>query len=324
MKPSIVIVLPILVGMGFFAARSQADQASDCENALAGSAAQLRTDIARREFVRADCETRSVYCVGPDGHPVPGELDPELKTGEELTVKLFGPDQCLDVLAVATQLHQSTATLFRDAPASRIRAASAPTLLAKTIATTDAATESVTVFVSRLDTKLNLEGVTLTVTPRRYYLDVGLIVAFTPYYQQVSTARVAGSEEQFIRETNTIHPSAAIALSYFPAGQYAAPRFSGYHGLAIQAGIGGDLSRVDDEFYLGLLWEPIPGAGVSAGLALLEMERLQPNYPAGALVSPDDVPKDKFLGPRGYFGISLNTEVFQTLLSLGGEARVPR
>ncbi|HEY3255697.1 MAG TPA: hypothetical protein VGJ91_17180, partial [Polyangiaceae bacterium] len=67
----------------------------------------------------------------------------------------------------------------------------------------------------------------------------------------------------------------------------------------------------------------IPGAGISAGLALLEMQRLQPGYPMGALVAPSDVPKDTFLGPRFYFGVSLNTQVFQTVLSLGSKARVP-
>ncbi|MEI9939284.1 MAG: hypothetical protein WDO69_18845 [Pseudomonadota bacterium] len=327
MKPSIVIVLLVLAGVSSVAAHSQADEPSGpsvCQTDLPNSAHLLSTNAAQVEFVKADCETRSVYCVGPDGYPVPGELDPDLKSGEELTVKLFGPATCQDVLTVATQLHQASATLFRDVGVTkRDEVLASLALLAKTTATTDAATESITVFVSQINTKLNIEGVTLMVTPRRYYLDVGLLVAFTPYFQQVSTARVPGSKEQFVRETNTIHPSAAITLSYFPAGQYAVPRFSGYHGLGIQAGIGGDLSRVDDEFYLGLVWEPIPGAGISAGLAMLEMERLQPGYPSGALVNPNDVPKDTFLGPRAYFGISLNTEVFQTLLSLGAKARVP-
>lgn len=301
--------------------------AAQCQKELRANPAPWGTEQAKAELAKADCEQRSVLCVDASGYPLPTERsDPSLKSGETLTVKLFGPKSCQEVLTVSTNLHQSDVTLFKATPANKgIERVAAVEIeqLAKATVTTDVMTDSVTIFVSRLDSELTLEGITLTVTPPRYYLDVGLLAAFTPQYQRVSTQRSPGSEEQFIRETNTVRAAAAITVNFFPWGQYSAPRFSGYHGLAIQAGIGGDLDRIDDEFYTGILWEPIPGAGVSAGLALLEMQRLQDHYPSGTLVKPGDVPSDTFLGPRFYFGISLNTQVFQTVLSLGAKARVP-
>ena len=230
---------------------------------------------------------------------------------------------------VLTEVQPRQAPVVREEPPAPLAKAGAPPalpaaqLLAKTTVKIKAMTVSVTIVVSRVTAPLSVRGVTLVVTPPRYYLDVGLLVAFTPNYQRVTTQRVPGSSEQFIREEKTVHPSAAIALTYFPAGQYSVPRFTRYHGLGIQLGIGGDLSRIDDEFYMGGVWEPVPGAGISAGLALITLEKLQPGYPEGALVKPNDVPKDTFLGPRFYFGFSLNTEVFQTLLKLGEKAVVP-
>jgi hypothetical protein len=289
---------------------------------------------AQQELAKADCDHRDVYCVDASGYPVPGEeRDPDLKSGQVLTLKLFGPSSCQGVLAVGSNVKQSDVRLFRDEGAEvknladdKPKAPPPPLkieLLSRATVTTDAATEKVTVVVSRVDVPLSLLGIELDVSPPRYFLDVGLLVSFTPKYQTVSTSRAPGSSEVFIREEEQIHPSAAITLNYFPFGQYAVPRFSDWHGLGIQAGIGADFSEIDDEFYVGLIWEPIPGAGISGGLAMLSMQRLQPDYPEGALVSPSDVPKDEFLGPRAYFGISLNTQVFQTVLNLGGKARVP-
>lgn len=315
-----------LIAAVLVSARASAD-ADTCRAEIA-KGIDWASAATQAELDKADCETRSVYCVGVGGQPVPGESDPEVRSGESLTVKLLGPATCKDVLAATTHVRVSDVSLFRDLPAaSQAKTVAVPVdavLLSKTVVDTDLTTESITINVSRTDVNLNIEGVTLVVTPPRYYLDVGLLVAFTPFYRQVSTARVPGSKEQFIRETNDIRPAGAVALNFFPWGQYKAPRFSGYHGLAVQAAVGGDFSRIDDEFYLGLLWEPIPGAGLSAGLALLRMEKLQTDYSAGVIVQPDDVPRDTYLGARPYFGVSLNTEIFQTVLGLGGKARVPK
>jgi hypothetical protein len=288
-------------------------------------------DGVKQELANADCERNDVYCVDATGFPVPGEDgDPGLKSNQELTVKLFGPASCEGVLTVGTSVKQSNVSLFRAPPAAKVglrkglRAAQIPIqLLAKSTVKLSVTAESVRVVVSRVDVALSLQGIELTVTPPRYYLDVGILVPFSVDYQQVSTSRVPGSTEVFIREENTLRPAAAVALSYFPFGQYGVPRFTGVHGLGFQAGVGADFDRVDDEFYLGLIWEPVPGAGISAGMALLDMERLQPGYPQGALVKPNDVPKDEFMAPRVYFGLSLNTEVFQTALKLGEKALVP-
>jgi len=296
-----------------------------------GRGATFDDTAVKEELSKADCERDDVYCVDATGYPVPGESrDPGLKPGQALTIKLFGPTRCVNVLNVGTDVKQSNVSLFpQEAAAQRAlpRDATVPPpeiqLLAKATVTPSATTDAVTVVVSRTDVPLSLEGITLTVTPGLYYLDVGLLAAFAPNFERVSTSRAPGSEEQFIREERSIRPAAAIALSYFPFGQYSVPRFTGYHGLGFQIGIGGDLARIGDEFYMGLAWEPVPGAGISSGLALLTMQRLQPGYPSGTLVNPNDVPKDEFLGPRFYFGFSLNTQVFQTVLQLGEKARVP-
>lgn len=291
------------------------------------------TAAAADMLAKADCDQTDVYCVDASGYPIPSEQrDPHLRSGQALTIKLLGPKSCDQILTVGSDVKQSGVVLFRPDPGT-VNGKALPAiktvadvelqLLAKSTASTDATTLSVTVVVSRADADVSLKGIRLTVTPPRYYLDVGLLVSFTPSYQRVSTSRAPGSTEQYIREERTIHPSAAVTVNYFPLGQYAAARPSWFHGLGVQAGIGGNLSKLDDEFYLGAIWEPVPGAGLSAGLALHAMERLQPDYPSGALVSPNDVPRDHFLGPRFYFGVCLNTQVFQTVLSLGEKALVP-
>ncbi len=299
----------------------------ECHEQLQRIQEAWRTPEAAKAFDDAGCDARTVYCVDPSGYPVPEETkDPNLSIGETLTIRLFGPDACLPWLTVTTHSKQLNATLFPRVPAAAPRAAPVPIKiiqLANTKATPDENTETLTIFVARKDLTLELEGISIDVIEPGYYLDVGVLAAFTPWYQQVSTSRAPGMQDQFIRETNTIHPAAAITLNYFPFKQYSRPKFTGIHGLGVLAGIGGNFSRIDDEFYLGLLWEAVPGAGISTGVALLEMQKLHPNYPAGALVQPNDVPKDSYLGPRWYFGIALDTQVFQTILRMGASARVP-
>ncbi len=308
---------------------AQTPSPATCHSDLGNIKNDYGTANAVAAFTAADCSDRTVYCVDASGYPVPSEQrDPHLRAGETLNVKLFGPDTCDTILTVSTDTKRSSVTLFpvTTGPNPTKRGAGESTIkqLATAKVAVDADTDSVTIFVARTDVDQRVEGISLGIVQPRYYLDVGMLVAFTPYFQQVSTSRIPGLQDQFIRETNTIRAAAAITVNYFPFGQYSQPRFTGYHGLGFQAGIGGNLARLGDEFYMGILWEPIPGAGISTGLALLEMQQLQPDYPTGALVQPNDVPKDTFLGPRWYFGVSLNTHVFQTLLSLGANARVPQ
>lgn len=303
--------------------------ADDCARELVHTLSSAAAFYPEDKLAQLDCDERYVYCVDAHGKAVPGERDPQLNYSRSLTIKLLGPQSCLELLKVGTDVQQSdNITLFRAvkeaAADTETRSGAGPviTVLDKATLEADASIESFTVIVSRADEPRSLRGDTLSVIPPRYFLDVGILVAFAPH-QEISAARIPGSQELFIREEKGLRPSAAVTLNYFFLGQYSVPRFSGWHGFAVQAGIGGDFSEVDDEFYLGVLWEPIPGAGVSAGLAMIEMDRLQPNYPAGALVSADDVPKDRFLAPQPYFGISLNTQVFETALKLGEKARVP-
>jgi hypothetical protein len=74
------------------------------------------------------------------------------------------------------------------------------------------------------------------------------------------------------------------------------------HGFGFQAAIGGDLGRLDDEFYFfGLIYEVVPGAGISGGLALTQVESLQPGHVAGTLVDPSEIRR---LRTRGLDSIS--------------------
>lgn len=335
MSPKSIHVLLALLFVSLCSGRGRAETEAteadvrSCQSSIREVAKLNRTSTfkdAQQEVDKADCERADVYCVDVTGYPVPSEEpDPGLKSGQSFTVKLFGPDTCNGVLSVGTNIKQSDVSLFRKSlqEGGKEAGKQAIKLLSKSTVKLPLTAESVTVVVSRQDKSLSIHGAVLPVTPPRYYLDVGLLVPFTVNYQRVSTSRVPGSTEVFIREEHTIRPAGAVALTYFPAGQYAVPRFTDYHGLGIQVGVGADFDRLDDEFYMGGLWEPIPGAGISAGLALISMQKLQPGYPEGALVKPNDVPKDEFLGPRFYFGISLNTEAFQTALKLGEKALVP-
>ncbi len=288
-------------------------------------------------FGQNDCADRLVYCVDPSGFPMPGESrDPGLRSGETITIKLFGPASCNKVLSVSTDTKKSSATLFNPsagtAPSPAAKPFSAvlppkpapPVLLGDVKTTVDAATVSVTVYVARTDFDLAVKGIAFDVVQPTYYLDVGLLVAFTAPFQTVTAASIPGVDDQYVHQSEGVHPSAAIALNWFPDGEYTAPRYAGWHGVGVQAGIGADLRHLGDEFYLGGVWEIVPGAGFSAGLALIRMDGLLPNYPEGTLIGSSGVQKDTFLGPRPYFGVNLNTQVFQTVLGLGAKIRVPQ
>jgi len=330
MRPPRHAALGAALAAHFAAVSSSAQTAEACRDSLRGAKASTYSDgPAGAEYDKADCADRDTYCVGPDGFPLPmEETDPALVAGSKLKVKLFGPASCAELLGVAVDRQQSRVRLFRSPDPGgdgqkKASSEGAIQLLATTVVATDAQTDSVTVRVYRTDVTHGIDGITLEVRHERYFLDVGLLVAFAYGYQQVSPARLPGLRDEFIRETDTIRPAAAITVNYFPFGQLSEPRFTGVHGLGVQAGIGGDLDPIDDEFYMGLIYEPVPGAGVSAGVALLQMQKLQPDYPSGVLIDPGDVPRDTFLGARPYVGVSLNTEVFETVMKAGAKARVP-
>lgn len=283
----------------------------------------------KEESERVGCGESLIYCVGPDGQPLPGETAPALRPSDVLTIKLLGPSDCADTLSVASNVRVRSQRLFRKlptGPAAKSGEQPAPVLyqlLATTSVEVDKTTEEITVVVARTDTKKSIRGAELKVVQFTYLLDVGLLTAFAFDYSQVKTARIPGTDDSFIRETSGIHAGGAIALSVFPCGQYDTPRFSRLHGFGVQVGIGADLSRVDDEFYFGAIYEAIPGVGLSAGVALLEMQTLQPSYPEGTLAAVDDLPADTALQPAFYLGVSLNTQVLDTIVDLGKGIHVP-
>jgi len=333
-KPQL-IALVVLAATSWTVAGFAQGAPDQCAGTLASTDAKLYTDaVAAKLYADNVCSDRTVVCVDATGFPVPGEeRNPKLQIGDTLTVRLFGPDSCASVLTVRTDSELSDTTLFSPAAAGAKVAAAAPppapppTLvkLAETKVVVSQQTDAVNVVIARTDkSNLSIDGVRLTVMHPRYLLDVGLLVPFTYPYRQVNTQRMPGVTDQVIRQESTIHPSAAITLNLFPFGQFSQARFSGYHGLGLQVGIGADLRKVDDEFYFGPIWEIVPGAGLSFGLSLLRMDGLQPDYPAGSLVDPNDVPKDTSLKPGMYFGFSVNTQVFQTALDLGSKIRVPQ
>jgi hypothetical protein len=156
----------------------------------------------------------------------------------------------------------------------------------------------------------------------QYHLEASVLVPFVYRGRRVATLTpTAGGNELQVALNQDWHTTAAVMVDLFPFGRQKGQVSSFQHcrsgscaenWLAIQFGTG--LSSIFQEWYLGLLFEPVSGLALAGGGALLKGDFLGPGLAEGMLLqsaSQFSVKSDYMIRP--YFGIAVTSDIFQTL-----------
>ncbi len=171
----------------------------------------------------------------------------------------------------------------------------------------------------------------------KYYIDVGLFVPFVPFGKRTVTARPVGGERYLVVDSD-LHITAGLAMNVFPGGRRRGELtpwsnrppcwmlrntknnnnnnakkqcHAAVAGELIGLQLGADLDIRDpiDQFYFGLVFEPVTGLTLSIGGAVIAMDDLGPGRAEGQLVASDaDLdPSTKYrVRPYTSFGLSLD------------------
>jgi hypothetical protein len=155
-----------------------------------------------------------------------------------------------------------------------------------------------------------------------YHLEASVLVPFVFRGKRVATLTPTPGGNQFlIGLDEDWHITAAVMVDLFPFGRQKGQVSSFEHcrsgscvenWLGLQFGTG--LSSIFQEWYLGLLFEPVSGVAIGAGGALLKGDFLGPGLAEGMLLpSPAQFSVNSDYMIRPYFGIALTSDIFQTL-----------
>lgn len=167
-----------------------------------------------------------------------------------------------------------------------------------------------------------------------YYVDLGLFVPFTVNGKRTIDARNVGSE-RYVTVDDDLRVTAGIAMNVFPGGRRRGeltpwsnlPECSGnettksdkrackralrswaeFMGLQIGADL--DVRDPIDQFYFGVVFEPVSGVTFSVGPAIMKVDRLPAGVVQGQLVTSDaDLePRSRYEARfYGSFGLSLD------------------
>jgi hypothetical protein len=156
----------------------------------------------------------------------------------------------------------------------------------------------------------------------RYFLRVGVLLPIVPDGRQHALATLSPSDgEPTLRLTRDLYVMPALALNAFPFGGKSRGKVfcCGKRPLAellgVQVAVGFDLSQPPPIFAGGLL-EPIAGFAVSGGISFIQADVLNPDAAEGMLLrDPSALPVHREYIPRGYIGLTLSTEIIETLLA---------
>lgn len=156
----------------------------------------------------------------------------------------------------------------------------------------------------------------------QYHVELSLLVPFVFRGRRVGTltSTPTGTELQ-VGLNEDWHVNGAVMLDFFPLGRQKGQASSFQHcrysscvenWLGFQFGTG--LSSLFQEWYFGLLFEPVSGLALGAGGTFLKGDFLGPGLAQGMLLpaaSDFNVKSDYMLRP--YFGVAITTDIFQTL-----------
>jgi hypothetical protein len=154
----------------------------------------------------------------------------------------------------------------------------------------------------------------------RYFLEVGALVPVVINGSRtVGAAAIPGTPERMVVIEEDARVTGALVLNVFPfGGRSRGKLYTGLSGNSwgLQVGIDLDFGNLTDQFYAGLLCEPISGFGISVGVAIVEGQVLTEGSRVGMLVPPGEtVPHGDRYMARTYIGVTFTTEVLQTLLA---------
>jgi hypothetical protein len=157
----------------------------------------------------------------------------------------------------------------------------------------------------------------------RYHLEASVVVPFVYRGRRVATLTPTptGTELYQVGLNQDWHVTAALMIDVFPFGRQKGQVSSFQHcrssscaenWLGVQVGTG--FSSIFQEWYMGLLFEPVSGLGVGAGAAFLKGDFLGPGLAEGMLLdSPSKFSVNSDYMIRPYFGVAITSDIFQTL-----------
>ena len=156
----------------------------------------------------------------------------------------------------------------------------------------------------------------------QYHLEASVLVPFVYRGRRIATLTPtpSGTELQ-VGLNQDWHVTAAIMVDLFPFGRQKGQVSSFQHcrsgscaenWLGIQFGTG--LSSIFQEWFLGLLFEPVSGLALAAGGALLKGDFLGQGLAEGMLLpsAAEFSAKSDYM-IRPYFGVAVTSDIFQTL-----------
>jgi hypothetical protein len=156
----------------------------------------------------------------------------------------------------------------------------------------------------------------------QYHIEASVLVPFVYRGRRVATLTptASGSPLQ-VGINEDWHVTAAVMVDLFPAGRQKGQVSSFQHcrtgscvenWLGVQFGTG--LSSIFQEWYLGLVFEPVSGLAIAGGGTLLKGDFLGQGIAEGMLLpsaSEFSVKSDYMIRP--YFGVAVTSDIFQTL-----------
>jgi hypothetical protein len=155
-----------------------------------------------------------------------------------------------------------------------------------------------------------------------YHLEASVLVPFVYRGRRVATLTPtpSGNELQ-VGIDQDWHITAAVMVDLFPAGRQKGQVSSFQHcrtgscaenWIGLQVGAG--LSSIFQEWYLGLLFEPVSGLAIAGGAAMLKGDFLGPGLAEGMrLPSATQFSVNSDYMFRPYFGVAVTSDLFQTL-----------
>ena len=173
----------------------------------------------------------------------------------------------------------------------------------------------------------------------KYYIDLGLFVPFAIAGKRKVVARQIGQERYLAVETD-LSVTAGLAMNVFPGGRRRG-EFTPWSNLRCPAEakgialrncrrrararpwaellglqIGADLDVRDpiDQFYFGLVLEPVTGVTLSSGVAVMKIDHLKAGLSEGQLVaSDDDMVARQLYGVRPFLSFGLSLDLVQAI-----------
>jgi hypothetical protein len=290
----------------------------------------------------ANCNDDEVLCVGLDGRVFQNDTLPTLNPNDRLIVKLIGRESCQGLFQIDASQAVSSDSLFPGSNRGNGQGEQGGNDDIRVIHQLDVQVQDNATVVSIHTQQMvgnartgrswqEVRRLRLPVNQGNYYLDVALLVAFTIDGQRhLSTTTIPGTEDRTITEADDWLVSGAIVLNVYlfgrPRSRIVPMQWGQGWGWAqmvgLQFGLDLDLSDITDQFYMGLVIEPIRGISLSGGLAVLKMNQLQDGYEHGFLLQPGaNVPTQTGYEVRGYFGITISANILETARRIGASIR---